>query len=82
MNEVMVALIIAISATHSLAGDKEYPAELECKTGLCKDGIYRRAVRIYCENEEQKQPALKAQNWGPYLLKVGGGCWCSCAQFR
>ncbi len=82
MKEVMIFLIIAVSSSYSNAGVNEYPPRLECKTGLCKDEIYKRAVKIYCSNEEEKNPDLRSREWGPYLLMLGGGCWCSCSQFR
>ncbi|OYZ24115.1 MAG: hypothetical protein B7Y39_02635 [Bdellovibrio sp. 28-41-41] len=82
MKEVMIFLFIALSSNYSVAAKSDYPPQLECKTGLCKDEIYRRSIRIYCTNEEEKSPSLRTQDWGPYLLKTGGACWCSCAQFR
>lgn len=82
MKDMLILLVVALASNYSLAGNSEYPAHLECKTGLCKDEIYKRAVRIYCTKEEKSNPTLKQINWGPYLLKLGGGCWCSCSQFR
>ncbi len=82
MKEVMIVLHIVFISNHLVAAINDYPSHLECKTGLCKDEIYKRAVKIYCANEEEIIPALKNQEWGPYLLKLGGVCWCSCSDFR
>lgn len=82
MKEVMIVLLISLVSNQLVAAPNDYPPHLECKTGLCKDEIYKRAVKVYCTNEEERNPELKAQEWGPYFLKLGGGCWCSCSRFR
>lgn len=67
MKEVLLILTIAFAPNGAMANANEYPPHLECKVGLCKDEIYKRTVRIYCVNEEERNPALKIIEWGPYL---------------
>lgn len=82
MKEILIIALITLSGVYANADAPGYPSSLECKTGLCQDYYYKRGVKKYCDQEEEKDPKLKELNWGPYLLRAGGGCWCSCSQFR
>lgn len=82
MKALMIFFFMVLPSSHLIAANSEYLPQIECKTGLCKDEIYKRAIKIYCTKEEVKSPSLRTVEWGPFLLKPGGACWCSCSQFR
>lgn len=74
MKTILILQVLTLVGSHAQSSVSGYPSSFECKTGLCQDYYFKRGVKKYCDQNEEKDPKLKELNWGPYLPRVGGGC--------